>query len=85
MPSPERARLLTPLLVRLCSPQNAATARPAIASACATWNPNNPTITVKEYQSVITQAWVGVLVNSIGKCAPDLNKKFGRHKDELKD
>jgi hypothetical protein len=47
----------------------------------ATWNPNNPTITVKGYQSVITQAWVGVVIDSIGEFAPDLKKKFSRHKD----
>jgi hypothetical protein len=47
----------------------------------ATWNPNNPAITVKGYQSVITQAWVGVVTNSIGEFAPDIKKKFGRHKD----
>jgi hypothetical protein len=47
----------------------------------ATWNPNNPTITVKGYQSVITQAWVGVITNSIGEFAPDLKKKLRKHKD----
>jgi hypothetical protein len=47
----------------------------------ATWNPNNPTITVKGYQSVFTQAWVGVLINTIGEFAPDIKNKFSRHKD----
>jgi hypothetical protein len=47
----------------------------------ATWNPNNPTITVKGYQSVITQAWVGVVIDSIGEFAPDIKKKFSKHKD----
>jgi len=47
----------------------------------ATWNPDNPTITVKGYQSVITQAWVGVLINDIGEFAPDIKKKLSRHKD----
>ena len=47
----------------------------------ATWNPNNPVITVKGYQSVITQAWVGVVINSIGEFAPDIKKKIGRHKE----
>jgi hypothetical protein len=47
----------------------------------ATWNPNNPTITVKGYQSVITQAWVGVVINGIGEFAPDVKKKLTRHKD----
>lgn len=49
----------------------------AIAAA---WNPNNPTITVKGYQSVFTQAWVGVVINSIGEFAPDIKKKLKRHK-----
>ncbi|MFZ0518529.1 MAG: hypothetical protein WAM20_15890 [Acidobacteriaceae bacterium] len=47
----------------------------------ATWNPNNVDITVKGYQSAVTQAWVGVVINMIGEFAPDLKKKFGRHKD----
>lgn len=47
----------------------------------ATWNPDNPTITVKGYQSVITQAWVGVLINTIGEFAPDITKKLRRHKE----
>ena len=48
----------------------------------ATWNPNSPTITVKAYQSAITQAWVGVIINSIGEFAPDVKKKIGRHKKD---
>ena len=47
----------------------------------ATWNPNNPTIAVKGYQSAITQAWVGVIVNSIGEFAPDIKKAFSKRKD----
>jgi hypothetical protein len=47
----------------------------------ATWNPGNPTIVVKGYQSVFTQAWVGVLTNSIGEFAPDLKKKFSKNKN----
>ena len=47
----------------------------------ATWNPNNPTITVKGYQSVITQAWVGVIINSIGEFAPDVIKKLKKQKN----
>lgn len=47
----------------------------------ATWNPGNPTVTVKGYQSAITQAWVGVLVNGIGEFAPDIKKKLTKRKD----
>lgn len=47
----------------------------------ATWNPGNPKVVVKGYQSVFTQAWVGVLTNSIGEFAPDVKKKLmkGKH------
>ncbi len=51
------------------------------AAIAATWNPNNPTITVKGYQSVITQSWVGVISNTIGEFAPDIKKKLTKHKD----
>jgi hypothetical protein len=47
----------------------------------ATWNPGNPTVTVKGYQSAITQAWVGVIVNGIGEFAPDIKKKLTKRKD----
>jgi hypothetical protein len=47
----------------------------------ATWNPNNPTIMVKGYQNVFTQAWVGVVINGIGEFAPDIKNKIRRHKD----
>jgi hypothetical protein len=47
----------------------------------ATWNPGNPDIAVKGYQSVITQGWVGIVTNSIGEFAPDIKKKFNRHKN----
>lgn len=47
----------------------------------ATWNPSSPTITVKGYQNVITQAWVGVIINTLGEFAPEIKKKFSKHKD----
>ncbi len=47
----------------------------------STWNPNNPAVVVKGYQSAITQAWVGVVVNSIGEFAPDIKRRFRRKKD----
>jgi hypothetical protein len=47
----------------------------------ATWNPGNPKVVVKGYQSVFTQAWVGVLTNSIGEFAPDVLKKLKKGKD----
>ena len=51
------------------------------AAIGATWNPNNPTITVKGYQGVITQSWVGVITNSLGEFLPDLKKKFTKRKE----
>ena len=47
----------------------------------ATWNPGNPKAAVKGYQSVFTQAWVGVLINSVGEFAPDVKKKLMKGKD----
>jgi hypothetical protein len=47
----------------------------------ATWNPNKPTFVVKGYQSILTQAWVGVVVNNIGEFAPDIKKTFSKRKD----
>jgi len=48
----------------------------------ATWNPGNPKVVVKGYQNVFTQAWVGVLTNSIGEFAPDVMKKLKKGKDK---
>ena len=44
----------------------------------ATWKPDNPSLTAKGYQNVLTQAWVGVAINSIGEFAPEIKKKFSK-------
>ena len=46
----------------------------------ATWQPGNPEYLVKGYQSVVTQAWVGSLINVLGEFAPDITRKLKKHK-----
>ena len=46
----------------------------------ATWQPGNPNYLVKGYQSAITQAWVGSLINVLGEFAPDITRKLKKHK-----
>jgi hypothetical protein len=46
----------------------------------ATWQPGNPNYLVKGYQSAITQAWVGSLINVLGEFAPDITRKLKRQK-----
>jgi hypothetical protein len=46
----------------------------------ATWQPGNPDYLVKGYQSAITQAWVGSLINVLGEFAPDITRKLKKHK-----
>jgi hypothetical protein len=45
----------------------------------ATWQPGNPDL-VKGYQSVVTQAWVGSLINVLGEFAPEITRKLKKHK-----
>jgi hypothetical protein len=42
----------------------------------ATWQPGNPNYLVKGYQSAITQAWVGSLINVLGEFAPEITRKI---------
>jgi hypothetical protein len=46
----------------------------------ATWQPGNPNYLVKGYQSAVTQAWVGSLINVLGEFAPDITRKLKKHK-----
>ena len=49
----------------------------------ATLNPNNPTITGQGISERIRlQAWVGVISNTLGEFAPDVKKKFSKHKSK---
>jgi hypothetical protein len=46
----------------------------------ATWQPGSPEYLVKGYQSAVTQAWVGSLINVLGEFAPDVMRKLKKHK-----
>ncbi len=46
----------------------------------ATWQPGDPNYLVKGYQSALTQAWVGSLINVLGEFAPDITRKLKKHK-----
>jgi hypothetical protein len=46
----------------------------------ATWQPGNPDYLVRGYQSAVTQAWVGSLINILGEFAPDITRKLKKHK-----
>jgi hypothetical protein len=45
-----------------------------------TWQPGNPDYLVRGYQSAVTQAWVGSLINILGEFAPDSTRKLKKHK-----
>jgi hypothetical protein len=42
----------------------------------AAWQPGNPDYLVKGYQSAVTQAWVGSLINVLGEFAPEITRKL---------
>lgn len=46
----------------------------------ATWDPGSPNYLVKGYQSAVTQAWVGSLINWVGEFAPDVMAKLKKKK-----
>jgi hypothetical protein len=48
----------------------------------ATWYPENTEIWVKGYQSVLTQVWVGALINEVGEFAPDVMAKIFKKKKD---
>jgi hypothetical protein len=50
--------------------------------AVASWEPNYPSVVTKGYQSVVTQAWIGVVINALAEFAPDVKRML--HKDETK-
>ena len=47
----------------------------------ATWQPGNPDYLVKGYQSAVTQAWVGSLINVLGEFAPEITRKLKKHRE----
>jgi hypothetical protein len=50
----------------------------------ASWEPNYPSVLPKGYQSVVTQAWVGVVVDALAEFAPDIKRMFHKNKPDDK-
>ncbi len=50
----------------------------------ASWEPNYPSVLPKGYQSVVTQAWVGVVVDALAEFAPDIKRMLHKHKADDK-
>lgn len=46
----------------------------------ASWEPNYPSVLPKGYQSVVTQAWVGVVVDALAEFAPDIKRMLNKNK-----
>jgi hypothetical protein len=46
----------------------------------ASWEPNQPSVLTKGYQSVITQAWVGVVIDALAEFAPDIKRMIRKDK-----
>ena len=46
----------------------------------ASWEPNYPSVLPKGYQSVVTQAWVGVVVDALAEFAPDIKRMLHKNK-----
>ena len=50
----------------------------------ASWEPNYPSVLTKGYQSVITQAWVGVVIDGLAEFAPDIKRMLHKNKADDK-
>jgi hypothetical protein len=48
--------------------------------AVGSWEPNYPSVLTKGYQSVVTQAWVGIVIDALAEFAPDIKRML--HKDK---
>jgi hypothetical protein len=46
----------------------------------ASWEPDNPSVLTKGYQSMVTQAWVGVVVDALAEFAPDIKRMLHKNK-----
>ncbi len=46
----------------------------------ASWEPNYSSVLPKGYQSVVTQAWVGVVVDALAEFAPDIKRMLNKKK-----
>jgi hypothetical protein len=50
----------------------------------ASWEPNYPSVLTKGYQSMVTQAWVGVVIDALAEFAPDIQRMFHKNKQDDK-
>ena len=50
----------------------------------ASWEPDSPSVLTKGYQSAVTQAWVGVVVDALAEFAPDIQRMFHKKKADDK-
>jgi hypothetical protein len=50
----------------------------------ASWEPNYSSVLPKGYQSVVTQAWVGVAVDALAEFAPDIKRMLHKNKADNK-
>jgi hypothetical protein len=50
----------------------------------ASWEPNNSSVLTRGYQSMVTQAWVGVAVDALAEFAPDIKRMFHKNKPDDK-
>jgi hypothetical protein len=50
----------------------------------ASWEPNNHGVLPKGYQSMATQAWVGVVVDALAEFAPDIKRMLHKNKADGK-
>lgn len=50
----------------------------------ASWEPNNSSVMTRGYQSMVTQAWVGVVVDALAEFAPDIKRMIHKNKTDDK-
>jgi hypothetical protein len=50
----------------------------------ASWEPNYPSVLTKGYQSMATQAWVGVVIDALAEFAPDIKRMLHKNKPDGK-
>lgn len=50
----------------------------------ASWEPDNPSVLTRGYQSMATQAWVGVVVDALAEFAPDIKRMLNKNKADDK-
>jgi hypothetical protein len=50
----------------------------------ASWEPNYPSVLTKGYQNMVTQAWVGVVIDGLAEFAPDIKRMLHKNKADDK-